>query len=323
MRLISLFLISLFLLAPVSSAVRRKIKRVKKGITDIFSIRLNKGLRVLNLNGNNISNIDGLILPNSLKKLKLAGNNIVSISNLDLNDSLNEINLGSNDINSINISLNSSLKQLHLNSNEISSIESIAFNNNLELLNIGLNNLVNLDLLSIPLDLRVLALARETTLNKDYSRFHQLEELYVNSQGMQDYSDLILPDNLQLLRVGGVYLLPPAFGEPEHPDSSKDFSSLNLPADLKELQIKFSGLNGDDLATVNLPTNLKRLDLVFNDITTLDGIDFPQSLRRLDLRCNLLNDTEKGKIRTYFKRRNQKIKIKLGQQGANLFNCDT
>lgn len=321
MRLISLFLISLFLLAPVSSAVRRKIRRVNKGITDIFSIRLNKGLRVLNLTNNNISNIDGLVLPSSLKKLKLTTNNIINISNLDLNESLVSLDLGDNDISSISISLNESLTSFRLDGNKISSIDNIQFND-LRVLDLSLNDLVNLDLLTLPSNLTLLGLATETTLNKDYSRFHQLEELYVNSQGMQDYSDLILPDNLQLLRVGGINLLPPAFGEPEHPDSSKDFSSLNLPADLKELLIKYSGLNGDDLATVNLPTNLKRLDLVFNDITTLDGIDFPQSLRRLDLRCNLLNDTEKGKIRSYFKRRNQKIKIKLGQQGANLFNCD-
>ena len=65
-----------------------------------------------------------------------------------------------------------------------------------------------------------------------------------------------------------------------------DFTSLVLPTTLKKLILFADFLTNAELATLNFNPNLKVLDLGLNRLTTLDGIDIPDSIRVLNLKRN-------------------------------------
>ena len=107
------------------------------------------------------------------------------------------------------------------------------------------------------------------------------------------YENYQFPETLEVLIVGNV-------------ERADDFTGLVLPANLKKLHLFADFLTDAELATLKFNPNLKVLDLGLNRLTTLDGIDIPESIRVINLKRNNFSKQEKRKIK---KRFGSKVKI--------------
>ncbi len=109
-----------------------------------------------------------------------------------------------------------------------------------------------------------------------------------------------MPESLKILFIGGN-----DFGD-------QDFSQLVLPDGIEEIDMATSSLDQDELKTLTLPANLKKLRLKRNNISTLDDLEFPESLEELNLQLNPLTKEEK-----------EKIKARFGKKVKVIFKCNT
>ena len=107
------------------------------------------------------------------------------------------------------------------------------------------------------------------------------------------YENYQFPETLETLIVGNV-------------ERADDFTGLVLPTNLKKLILFADFLTDAELATLKFNPNLTVLDLGLNRLTTLDGIDIPESIRVINLKRNNFSNQEKRKIK---KRFGSKVKV--------------
>lgn len=267
------------------SAKMRKLDLSSQGISDVSSLDIPNSIKKLNLLDNNIQSLDGLILPTNLKSLLLGSNEITALEGFIPNQRLENLDLSFNPgINLNNFPQVVSLTSLSLAGNLISdeTFNFSQFETSLERFVLAANNIENIDL----------------------SRYESLKFLNIKSMfsvpfggdGRQiDYSKYTFPPNLEELEIGNV-------------SRSDDFTTLTLPENLKKLSLFAVSLSDEEFQTLTLSPNLKVINLKQNRLTTLDGIDFPDSIRRLNLQKNNFSKQEKRKIK---KRFGKKVKVKF------------
>lgn len=278
-----------YLIAFSSHALEAKNKRVlnlsSMGITDVSTLEIPKLIKTLKLGFNNITSLEGLSLPVNLRKLSLISNNLKSLEGFFPNNKLNYLSLSLNP----NIDLNTlpdlpSLKTLFISSNEL--------NNN------------NFNLITAPNSIEILSIIANLYEEFDLSSKTNITSLYMNDMfdieyggdgRDMDYSQYIFPPNLEELRVGNV-------------TRSDNFTTLTLPQTLKKLNLFAAFLTDEEFQTLTLSPNLQVINLKLNRLTTLDGIEFPDTIRKLNLQKNSFSSAEKRKIK---KRFGKKVKIKF------------
>ena len=171
----------------------------------------------------------------------------------------------------------------------------------METLILTTNSLTDVSNYAFPVNIKNLELSMNslTTFNGDFLP-NDIESLGLLGNPFNSYSDIInLPENLKTLVIGNL-------------GGDQDLSGLELPDGLEKLTIAVTlALTEEDLATLNIPPNLKILDLSRNKISTLEGIELPSSLRRLELDNNNFTKAEKKKTRRRFRKENPKLKIKF------------
>ena len=270
---------------------KRVLKLNGKGITDVSDLKVPNRIRVLQLSSNSITSLEGLVLPSKLRFLDLDLNELINLNGVNFNEALEFLEISGNPtiVDYSNLANIQSLKSLTLAVNNLSK-DSFDFNlitANLEFLVVGGNFFTDLNL----------------------TQFRKLQKLNMKSmfpaskgaeEYLLDYSKVILPESLKILFIGGN-----DFGD-------QDFSQLVLPDGIEEIDMATSSLDQDELKTLTLPANLKKLRLKRNNISTLDDLEFPESLEELNLQLNPLTKEEK-----------QKIKARFGKKVKVIFKCNT
>ncbi len=289
MRLIYI-LIFLITFTPFSFAKKKTtLNLAAENISDVSKLKIPRRIKKLILSGNQISSLEGLVLPEKLKSINLARNNISTLEGLNTNSNLIELFISDNPISDYS-ELNNykQIKSLSINSSGLNK-NNFDFNyltENLEILSIALNFFTELDLKFL-----------------DKLKELNMKGMFSSTQGGTsfdlDYSKVILPDSLEELLIGSEYV--------------DDFTNLQIPNNVTNLCISSAGLTVAELFTLKLPPNLKKLRLKRNKLTTLDGIEFPDSLRVLNLQLNNFSKEEKKKIK---KRFGKKVKVIFKCKGS-------
>jgi Leucine-rich repeat (LRR) protein len=199
---------------------------------------------------------------------------------------------------------NTNLKELWLFENQITDFSPLKNYTGLINLLIGSNFLSenNFDFDNLPPQLETLSITGNHFEELDLREFTNLK--LINIKSMFDtnyggdgrisyYENYQFPETLETLIVGNV-------------ERADDFTGLVLPTNLKKLVLFADFLTNEELATLNFNPNLKVLDLELNRLTTLDGIEIPESIRVINLERNNFSKQEKRKIK---KRFGPKVKI--------------
>jgi Leucine-rich repeat (LRR) protein len=259
----------------------------------------------LDLSNQGISDVSNLVIPEGTKNLFLSRNNITELSGLDLPSSLEFLGVDNNKINTLEGFMpNANLKHLRLFKNQISDFSPLKNYTGLTILDIGENFLSedNFDFNNLPPQLKILSITGNLFKELDLREFTNLK--LINIKSMFDtqyggdgrisyYDNYQFPETLDELAVGNV-------------ERADDFTGLVLPINLKKLSMFAVFLTNAELATLNFNPNLKVLDLELNRLTTLDGIEIPESIRVINLERNNFSKQEKRKIK---KRFGSKVKI--------------
>ena len=272
-----LFLICLFInINSISAKKSRSLVLSDQGITDVSSLNVPKRIRSLFLSGNSISDLSELTLPSKLKLLELSDNLISDISQLQLPESL---------------------KRLFLERNTISDFSSLKDHPGITFLGIGDMGLdSSFDFDTLPTNLTFLSISASEFVSLDLAKYTNLTDLNIKSNVSLDYLQTSLPASLKSI----------AFGNVTAPD---DFTGLVLPEGLETISLFADFLSNEELQTLVLPPNVKKIDLSQNLLTSIDDIEFPDSLRKLNLKKNQFSKAQKKKIRKRF--RGTKVKVKL------------
>ena len=246
------------------------------------------------------------------KNLQLFNQGITDASTIEIPKCTRRLILDGNPLESLEgLELPPKLKELTLNSTLLDDFSPLLGFENLMSLNIALNELNEQSVFSgIPKTLKELGLGGNLFQTIDLTEFTELKSL--NTKGMfditrgatdflLDFSQVLLPESLETLLLTGS-----DFG-------AIDYSDLVLPEGLKKLDLATGSIEETDLATINFPPNLRNLKLKRNNITTLDGIEFPESLRVLNLQLNPIAD-DKEEL--------QKLRQRLGRKVRIITKCN-
>jgi hypothetical protein len=275
-RILVLLICFLVSLNSVSAKKKRVLSFSGKGISDVSSLVIPNRIRFLFFTSNSIVDVSELSLPNKLKSLSLSDNLITDISNLSLPDSLARLSLGGNTITDFSV-----LKE----------------HPGLSFLDIGEMNLdSSFDFDVLPTNITFLSITSNNFVSLDLAKYTNLTDLNISSNESLDYSQTLFPTSLTYIGMGNVVA----------PD---DFTGLVLPEGLEEISLAGSFMSQDELKTLVIPPNLREIDLRFNLLANVDDIEFPDSLRKLNLKKNQFTKAEKKKIRKRF--RGTRVKVKL------------
>jgi hypothetical protein len=261
--------------------------------------------KTLDLSSQDISNVSNLIIPEGIKKLFLSRNNITELNDLELPSSLELLALDRNKISSLEDFVpNANLKHLRLFGNQITNFNPLKNHTSLSILSIGGNFLSenNFDFNNLPVQLENLAINSNLFEELDLREFTNLKSITIKSMfdiefggdgRISYYENYQFPETLEEVAVGNT-------------ERADDFTGLVLPTNLKKLLLFADFLTDAELATLKFNPNLKVLDLELNRLTTLDGIEIPDSIRVINLERNNFSKQEKRKIK---KRFGPKVKI--------------
>lgn len=263
------------------------------GITDVSTLDIPNRIRNLLLSGNSIESFEGLVLPSKIKKITATQNNLINLNGLE-SDSLQILLVGTNPLlkdysGLVNLP---NLKELAISGNFLDE-DNFDINDipdTVEILFIGSNAFTELDL------------SQKTNI-KDLNMTRMFSSLDGFQENFFDYSKVILPNAIETIWLGSR----------DYPDVLTD---LVLPDSVTELNLSNSLITTEELKTLNFPPNLRKLRIKRNSIETLDGIEFPDSLRVLNLQLGPMTKEEKQKVRARLGRK-VKIKFKCGRKCSN------
>ena len=257
-----------------------------------------KKSRYLDLSFQNISDVSTIIIPNRIRNLDLSDNQIIDLSNLVLPDKLKTLDLYDNQISDISVlKLPDNLTRLFLERNTIIDFSSLKDHPSIFFLGIGDMNLdSSFDFDTLSTNITFLSISASDFVSLDLAKYTNLTDLNIKSNVSLDYLQTSLPASLKSI----------AFGNVTAPD---DFTGLVLPEGLETISLFADFLSNEELQTLVLPPNVKKIDLSQNLLTSIDDIEFPDSLRKLNLKKNQFASAEKKKIRKRF--RGTKVKVKL------------
>jgi hypothetical protein len=252
--------------------------------------------------GNNTESINGLILGEKLKRLSLFNTGIKSIKDFQWNDEIEFLRLSFNDIESLGgLDLSTTnIKTFITIDNKIESLNGLILNETLETILLSGNRLKTVEDFNFPSSLKILYLSNNLLKSFNGANLNpNLESLVISLNVFEHYSDIKnLPIDLKSLQFASAFA------------GSHDCTGLVLPESLERLVFAVTlKATQEDLKTLVLPPNLRELILSRNRISSLDGLEFPASLRVLDLRHNPISPQERRKIRQRFRKENPRLKI--------------
>lgn len=266
-------------------------------VLDKHFLRDVKGLKILRMEGNNITSLDQIYLPNtleSLESLSLKYNEILKV----------EIN------NFQQIHTFEYLKFLDFSENNIYLIENgvLKVFRNLEDLRLNGNSLEHINFL----DLSQLQNLQRLYLNSNkfkiisgFGTMEKLQELYLQDNFLKIIPSI--PSSLKILDISEnpLHFVTGAIFEKNSNLSYLDLSYTNKTyidfdkyflKDLKNITIlKMKGNNISSLEQIYLPSSLEVLSLEYNEIVKVDQKDLEnlEKLKNLNISNNLLKDFEK------------------------------
>ncbi|RCK55757.1 Leucine-rich repeats and immunoglobulin-like domains protein sma-10 [Candida viswanathii] len=239
-------------------------------------------LRVLELSGNHITDLQGLVLPKSLERLHLSTNMINSLEGVDFSKpkNLQLLDISMNRLVGFprNLQFPNSTKRLMMSHNEIEFINQEQVPENLQFFTISSNCLTSLDHIYLPASLIMLDLSDNSfsSFREDFfSECVNMKKLNLAINSIDDLDDLgQLPPNLEELILD--------YNEIDN----YDFTNILTLKKLKKLAMAGTGLMF--LKDIKFPDTLLSLVLKDNEINELADVDFGSSLEFLDLSYNKL-----------------------------------
>jgi hypothetical protein len=144
-------------------------------------VKFHEGLIELDLSGNKIKNIEGIVFPDTLNTLELSENNINSLRNVYFGKNLKDLFITENKLNSLaGCNFGEQLNQIDLSHNLIKTLDDANFPDTLTTL-VAENNLISsIDNFKFPESLEEMILQRNKIKNIDKVNFRNLKMLDVS-----------------------------------------------------------------------------------------------------------------------------------------------
>jgi hypothetical protein len=324
LRIIVCLLVLIVVLPSQATNPKRVQRVVNKGITDINDIRVRPRARKIFIKNNNINNIEdytipdhirnftfrenntdyvnGLVLGSNLRKLMLFNTGLKDINNIEWNKIIDYIEFSFNNLSTLDgIDLSeTNLRRFDAIDNKIESLNGLILNETLETILLSGNRLKTVEDFNFPSSLKILYLSNNLLKSFNGANLNpNLESLVISLNVFEHYSDIKnLPIDLKSLQFASAFA------------GSQDCTGLVLPESLERLVFAVTlKATQEDIKTLALPPHLRELILSRNRISSLDGLEFPVSLRVLDLRHNPISPQERRKIRQRFRKENPRLKI--------------
>ena len=258
---------------PITPNDMRKLTELYagyKGVRDLTGMEHAVNLRVLDISGNNISDISPLSGLKNLEKLDLYGNDISKVSLSDM-PNLKELNIQKNPLSEVSLSGILNLIRLDLSGNALSEV-SLSNLPNLEHLSLGGSTISKLSLSGLT-NLTELSTTRALS-GSIISKLSVSELTNLKGLSYRGYLSEISLSNLPNLE--------------ELDLANNTLSEVSLP-NLPNL--KLLDLANNTLSEVSLPDmpNLETLDLANNTLSEVSLPDMP-NLETLDLANNALSE---------------------------------
>lgn len=239
-------------------------------------------LKVLELSGNHITDLQGLVLPQSMEVLQLSTNMINSLEGVDFSKPFN-LQLLDISMNRLigfprNLKFPDSTKRLMMSHNELEDINQQQIPENLQFLSMSSNCLTSLEHIYLPSSLTMLDLSDNSfsSFREDFfSGCVNMKKLNLAINAIDDLDDLgRLPPNLEELILD--------YNEIDN----YDFTNILTLKKLKKLAMAGTGLMF--LKDIKFPNTLIQLILKDNEINEIVNVDFGENLEFLDLSYNKL-----------------------------------
>ena len=271
-----------------------------RGIADLSTVDLYRGLTELDLGGNRISDISALARLTRLTTLNLGGNRVSDISVLEALTALTTLDLGGNEISDISaLAALTGLMELDLGGNRISDILTLEGLTALTTLDLGGNEISDISVLA--------ALTALTNLNLGDNRISDISTLEgltaltaldLGGNRISDISALAALTGLTTLNLGGNGISDiSAMGDPSGAIASKrhladkGISDISALAGLTALTtLDLNGNRISDISPLAGLTMLTTLNLGGNRISDISALEGLTGLTRLDLGDNNLAD---------------------------------
>ena len=271
-----------------------------RGIADLSTVDLYRGLTELDLGGNRISDISALARLTRLTTLNLGGNRVSDISVLEALTALVTLDLGGNEISDISaLAALTALTTLDLGGNRISEISTLEGLTALTALDLGGNRISDISTLA--------ALTALTALDLNGNRISDvsvlaaltaLTTLDLGGNRISDISALSALTALTTLNLGGNGISDiSATGNPSGAIASKRHLDDKGISDISPLEgltmlttLDLSGNRVSDISPLAGLTALTALNLGGNRISDISALEGLTGLTRLDLGDNNLAD---------------------------------
>ncbi|PTQ91358.1 leucine-rich repeat domain-containing protein [Agitococcus lubricus] len=235
-------------------------------------------LKSLNLSENQLTKIEGLENLKSLESLGLSENQLTKIEGLDKLQSLTELNLIGNQLTKIEGLENlKSLTLLYLDNNQLTKIEGLE----------NLKSLTRLDLDNNQLT-KIEGLDKLQSLTELYLRGNQLTKIE-NLDKLQSLTELNLIGN-QLTKIEGLENLKSLTRLDLDNNQLTKIEGLDKLQSLTELYLRGNQLT--KIENLDKLQSLTELNLIGNQLTKIEGLENLKSLTRLDLDNNQLTKIE-------------------------------
>ena len=243
------------------------------------------GLKTLDLQGNQISDISALAGLTSLTDLRLHGNQISDIGALAGLTNLERLFLSRNQISDISVLAGlTNLTELYLSGNQISDISALAGLTQLPALYLGGNQISDISVLAGLTQLPVLYLGGNQISDiSALAGLTSLTDLHLNDNQISDISALA-----GLTSLTALYL---------NDNQISDISALAGLTSLTTLRLYNNSTAGNnnqisDISALAGLTQLRDLSLSFNQIRDMGALEGLTSLRSLSIRGNPISDYE-------------------------------
>ena len=271
-----------------------------RGIADLSTVDLYRGLTELDLGGNRISDISELARLTRLTTLNLGGNRVSDIAVLAALTALTALDLGGNEISDISaLAALTGLTTLDLGDNRISDILTLEGLTALTTLDLGGNEISDISVLA--------ALAALTNLNLGDNRISDISTLEgltaltaldLGGNRISDISALAALTGLTTLNLGGNGISDiSAMGDLSGAIASKRHLNDNGISDISALAgltmlttLNLGGNRISDISALAGLTMLTTLNLGGNRISDISALAGLTALTRLDLGDNNLSD---------------------------------
>lgn len=225
----------------------------------LYMRNIPSSLKILDLQGNNLSSLELLVLPLAIEELRVSTNGLVSIEGPDY--------------------YHTNLRLFDANINALTSLEGIKFPPTLKVLRLAFNRLETIDQDQIPPNLEILVLSHNLLQTIDQIVLPPtLRNLQFRANGLKSFDDnfFLNASSLQTLNLSE--------------NALDDLDELgDLPQSLEEIELDNNEIDYSNFTNI-LTKNLATLSMVSTGLISLDYFEFPDSIKSVNFSRNEISE---------------------------------